>query len=261
MPGMQSSTRGFTLIELLVTIAIIGILAALLLPVIGMVRMSAATVSCALHQREVGIGMLGVNQDSGRLPVPGTLPNTSYPWGWQTTTWDIAIVRFMGIPDNARVLYLWCPQDAQAPWSSSNLLGTDIQGRRTYSLPTAPSWDSTPSYNVVNFAAVKREMPFWWSWEDRISGSQKLGQIQDPSQTILLVENPYAGNEFAHPWGMAAEGTGSIRSWHKGQTNFLFADGHVATMAVSQADPSKPKDHRGNLWEDVRGMFTSVAGD
>ena len=49
--------RGFTLIELLVVIAIIGVLIALLLPAINMVKEASRKARCASNLHQVGIGM------------------------------------------------------------------------------------------------------------------------------------------------------------------------------------------------------------
>ncbi len=60
MQGLTSvpEKKGFTLIELLVVVAIIALLAALLIPVIGMVRGQAKQAQCLNNLRQLGIGML-----------------------------------------------------------------------------------------------------------------------------------------------------------------------------------------------------------
>lgn len=61
--------RGFTLIELLVVMSIIAILAALLLPAIGMVKEAAHTARCAGNLRQIHLGAMLYSTDwNGLLP-------------------------------------------------------------------------------------------------------------------------------------------------------------------------------------------------
>lgn len=77
---------GFSLVELLATIAIIGLLIALLLPAIQSARESARRVSCANNLRQCGIATLSYVQSQGGFPHCGGVPPKTgrdlWGWGW-----------------------------------------------------------------------------------------------------------------------------------------------------------------------------------
>ena len=64
----RSRQKGFTLVELLVVIAIIGILVALLLPAVGMVRETARRTQCANNIRQMSQAMANFAGRKDRLP-------------------------------------------------------------------------------------------------------------------------------------------------------------------------------------------------
>lgn len=68
--GKAADRAGFTLIELLTVIAIIGILASILIPVVGKVRENAHRVNCASNVRQIALAALSYEMTNGHLPGP-----------------------------------------------------------------------------------------------------------------------------------------------------------------------------------------------
>lgn len=96
--------RAFTLIELLTVIAIIGILASILIPVVGSVRENAKRVQCASNMRQAALAMLTYESENDVLPGPtereiqspllgdsrygATVPKEN----WPTTNVDMGVI-------------------------------------------------------------------------------------------------------------------------------------------------------------------------
>jgi prepilin-type N-terminal cleavage/methylation domain-containing protein len=71
---------GFTLMELLVVVAIIGILAGLLLPVLGRAKRTAYTVACLSNLHQIGVALnIYEPENNNRLPNCLMLPNQPLP--------------------------------------------------------------------------------------------------------------------------------------------------------------------------------------
>jgi prepilin-type N-terminal cleavage/methylation domain-containing protein/prepilin-type processing-associated H-X9-DG protein len=69
--------RGLTLVELLATIAIIGLIVALLLPAVQSARESARRTSCANRMRQVGLSLNAFMSGHGTLPAGSSWPHNT----------------------------------------------------------------------------------------------------------------------------------------------------------------------------------------
>ena len=70
LPARDETGRAFTLVELLVVMAIIALLAALLLPVLGRAKESARATVCLSNLHQIGIALqIYVQENNNKLPV------------------------------------------------------------------------------------------------------------------------------------------------------------------------------------------------
>jgi prepilin-type N-terminal cleavage/methylation domain-containing protein len=247
---------GFTLIELLTVIAIIGILAAIIIPTVGKVRESARFTKGTSNLREIARGCLLHAQDrKGWIPHDGF---TGTPTAGQETP---------KLRGSAEVLPFW---NAIPPYIGAPTL-KKLDERRPSSVPTL---DSQNSIFVCPNASSSTTNPNGIAWlcyapayklsdalttapEGRFLGN--VNTVLEPSRTVLFAETtnhaPGQTGIFStcNPTFLGATPTGTTSgSRWKGKSLVSFFDGSVRTYKSAEllAQGGDLKGTRGGpIWD------------
>ncbi|RRJ96148.1 DUF1559 domain-containing protein [Opitutaceae bacterium TAV4] len=222
-----SASSAFTLIELLTVIAIIGILAAIILPTVGKVRQSARSAQCLSNLRQIGMAVtLYAVDDKDQYPYGYiNINNADRRWSHQISSYLAS--RSLTEKKRSNDVF-FCQQESVKPNAST--------ATRT------------------NYSANPRVMP-----QEKADGSTKRVKVTGvlrPSQVIMVADgavNPGPNNPGVCDWGFYDQTVNSSinlaetavkdegdqgnahLSWrHGGKVQAVFVDGHAKAFAVGE---------------------------
>jgi general secretion pathway protein G len=236
---------GFTLIELLTVIAIIGVLAAILVPVVGSMRTTARRVQCASNLRQIGSAFnLYAADNRGFWPAPrkpdaadlAAPYSASNPPPWANPSndnWQVEISRYIYRDANMTVI--------KRTGVESNIAHCPAYDRL---FPDAYDIGST----------VYRSAGYGMNFNLNVGGANlntgvlkkqrfRAATLNHPASTILVGDSSdyHLGVDTAS-WTVSENDPGKPDGYasgapyrHGANANYLYIDGHVAALAPDAA--------------------------
>ncbi|WP_043588879.1 DUF1559 domain-containing protein [Geminisphaera colitermitum] len=199
-----SACNAFTLIELLTVIAIIGILAAIIIPTVGKIRQTARAAQCASNMRQIAMA-LNLYADEHNDLFPKAYKNTG------DLTWMQKIASYVGLNKEA------------------------LGEHRAAGILICPSFKPVAARAVSYLlnGTMNPDVEVGCQWNYRRSF------VVSPSTTILLVEGN-VNSECHGPYGP----TNPIERRHSEAANYAFVDSHIERIKeiITYNDPRWGKE-------------------
>lgn len=210
----MNKKHAFSLFELLMIMAIIAVLAGVSSAALLQVRESSKSAQCLAQMRELASAIHLWAADHNGEP-----PRSSHSaFAYRQRGWQREILPCLGSPDSPindalQQRYFQCPADTKTTGSS---YGLNV------------FFELNPEFDDYEGA------PATW---------RRIALLPSSANTILLAEmktSSSADHVMAHFWAAKPENTEVAVERHNECSNYVFADGHAATLRVEDIyDPER----------------------
>jgi prepilin-type N-terminal cleavage/methylation domain-containing protein len=220
----QAGRKAFTLMEVLVVIAVLGILAALLLPALNGAKSRAKRTTCLNSLRQINLGLRMYADDSGdTLPaVGGTTRYIRDRYIHDLSGYKELMKDYVGLRGAAspRDRIFACPADTfyyEFNRTNQSFIPRSVHSEAKYSFSSYWMNAGTMTRFRTNSAGL---------------GGRKLGPVPNPSRTILVAEMPAF---FPWSWHQPKRPLPVGHEWplFKDARNMVsFVDGHCGYVRI-----------------------------
>lgn len=202
--------HAFTLVELLTVLAIVGVLAGLLLSVLGRMRESGRLTRCAANLRQIGMQLITYANDNRGIAIVAYDVDKRRAWSELLCLHDDSLDKLSKVGEFG----VWrCPQNTVQEQGVAAGMG-----------------ETNNSYGING-----------WARSDELQGIRYTGArvaaIANPARLYMLTEAAYSRIEEARtdgngtvPEGLFTSGPSYLRYAHRGRLNMVYADGHVELL-------------------------------